>query len=418
MNSARLFLIFMMVLPWRLMGQANRLSFVDCLDRALEQSFILHSQEENVRASRSLQQVVESGYYPQLFGGVEHDQLYFAFHNYRQQFMLATVEWSPGDWLKKTALAAAKETEARQAEKQQTALDVLRRVSALYLGLLRNREELRLLDLRARNLEDHRQVAEALWQGGVRTELDVLQTLSEINGVFERKAALQAETDNVQTALLQLLQMAPPDTLLLQDFSEDVVNVQPDSGVTLAQNPSLRALEMQAQAGQLRLREVQAQRWPHLQLRGGYVVDRDPTAEGNYWQAGIGLQVPLFRWGETRFREQGLEAEVQALRWQRSQAQRELEIRAEQIRRQLAGLRASYHLQQQRLEITRQSLLIATANYQAGQITNLEFLDAQEASVAAEVSIRGTVLLYAMNLIENFALTNQPEKIKLLQGAP
>jgi len=105
-----------------------------------------------------------------------------------------------------------------------------------------------------------------------------------------------------------------------------------------------------------------------------------------------------------------------ALQWQARAAQRELQIRRTQIGQQLEGLRATHRLQQERLQITQQALQIATANYQAGLITNLEYLNAQKALVVTQVALNETRLAYALRLIESYALINDIDTIKALQG--
>lgn len=404
-------------LPSFLLGQTISLSLSECLDRALQQSHSLKSQNEKIYAARAAQQTAKSHYYPHFSAELAHNQLFFPPYNYRQQFGTATLDWFPGVWLKKTALAAAKQAEVQQAEKQRVALDLVRRVSALYLGILRDRQELTLLEKRLRILAEHQRVAEALWRGGVRTELDVLQTRTAINSLLEQKIVRSAETHTLQTALVYLLDLPSASILQLQEIPDNVIDVQPDFGQSLlTQNPLFQSLQLQAETRRLRLREVQASKWPQMQLRSGYVVDRDPTAAGNYWQAGIGVRVPLFRWGETKFLQREIEAQVKALYWQRAQVQREQRVQQAQIAQELDRLHETYRLRQERLQITQQTLQIATANYQAGLITNLEYLDAQKENLTTQVTLNETRLTYVLRLIENYTLTNQLEKIKLLQG--
>lgn len=59
---------------------------------------------------------------------------------------------------------------------------------------------------------------------------------------------------------------------------------------------------------------------------------------------------------------------------------------------------------------------LATANYQAGLITNLEYLTAQKELAENELTKQETRLDYLLNLIEIYTLTNQTAKIAQLQG--
>ncbi|MCA9742763.1 MAG: TolC family protein [Deferribacteres bacterium] len=403
-------------IPALLFAQATPLSLSECLDRALQHSYALNSYEFNVQAAQAAQQAATSQYYPHFSAELSHNQLLFSSFNYRQQAGMAVADWSAGDWLKKTARASAKQVDVETADKQIVLLDVVRRVASLYLGILRSQQETNLLEQRQQVLEAHQQVAEALWQSGARTELDVMQTRTAINMSAERYNAQQAETHKLYAALSRLLDLPTGAQPELQEMPSQIIDIVPDSiQAALAQNPALQALQFREQKQNLRLREVQASKWPHVQMYGGYVEDGDPTAEGNYWQVGVGLQVPLFRWGEAKFRGQEIEATIRELHSQRAQAEREMHIQLAQLTLELNQLRANYHLQQERLRITQRTQQIAAANYQAGLVSNLEYLDAQEENMATQVTLNETRLFYAMRLIDDYALTNQLDYIKRLQ---
>ena len=404
-----------MAWPSPLLGQPISLSA--SIDLAAKHSHLLKSRNEKIHAASSAQQTAESRYYPHLSAELGHKQLFFPPYNYRQQFGAAKLDWWPGDWLQKTALSATKQVEVQQADKQQVRLDLVRRVSTLYLGILRGRQMLTLFEKRLKILETHRQVAEALWQGGIRTELDVLQTRVSINRLTEQKKVQESKTRNLNATLASLLGLPLEKVLQLQNISAHAIDIK--LGLVrsrLMQNPFLKSLQLQTEMQQLRLREVQASKWPHLKLRGAYVVDRDPTAEGNYWRAGFSIQVPIFLRGEPRFRKQEIKARMQSLNWEKAQAQREIKIQQARIAQDLTRLRETYRLQQERLQITEQTLQIATANYQAGLITNLEYLGAQEENVSTQVTLNETRLAYVLRLIDHYILINQPEKIKRLQS--
>lgn len=403
-----------------LFGQESRLSFSDCIDRATMHSYRLKSDDEQIHAARAVQQSTQARYYPHIFAELSHDQLYYSGYNFRQQFATAVLDWSPGDWIAATARAEAKQVEAVQAGRQQSQIELVLRVARLYIGILRNQQVLSLLSERIRILNEHVQVNQALWQAGVRTRFDVLQTQTAINLLQEKKIGVQADMHNLQAALARLMEMQVASMPRLQDFPENVIDIESIPGEQmLAQNPRLRFLQRQSEAQRLRRSQVQAMKWPLLQFRGGYAVDADPTAEGNYWQVGMGLRVPLFRWGEFGFMTEQIEAQARALQWQASTAQRELQIRREQIGQQLDRLRATYRLQQERMQIIQQALQIATANYQAGLITNLEYLNAQKELVVTQVALNESRLAFALHLIESYALANDIDMIKALQrGQP
>jgi len=401
-------------------GQNKPLSFPECLDRALAHSYRMKSAEAQVRSARALQHSTRAHYYPHLSAELSHDQLFYADYNFRQQFATAVLDWTPGAWITATARAEARRVQAMQAQREQSQIDLVLRVARLYIGILRNQQVLALLAERIRVLNEHVTVNQALWQGGIRTRFDVLQTRSAINLLQENEIGVRTDMRNLQTALARMLEM-PADSLpALQDFPARVIERKAVPGEQLlAQNAHLRFLQGLSSAQALRRRQVQALNWPLLQFRGGYAVDADPTADGNYWHVGLGLSLPLFRWGEIRFLGEQIDAQAATLQWQARAAERDLQIRHAQIEQQLDRLHATYRLQQERLRITQQALQIATANYRAGLITNLEYLNAQKSLVVTQVAINETRLAYALHLIESYALANDIDTIKDLQrGQP
>ncbi|MCB9501658.1 MAG: TolC family protein [Deferribacteres bacterium] len=412
-----LILVTSMLFNTQLRGQTDSLSFAECLHLALQNSPGLKSHDASFEAAITAEKAARAGYFPHIFAEASHNQLFYSPFDYRQQSGTVLLDWSLGDWMQKTATVSAKEAEVRTAEKQTGVLDLVRTVTSLYFGLLRSQKETGLLDKRLQILREHHDVVRALWQSGVRTELDVLLTNTEINNVQEQRNTQQSETDKLRQALSSLLNISENKTRNVQSFPVGIIAVRPDTTANLlAQHPKLRSLQLQAEAQKLHLNQVAATRWPHVQVHGGYVVDRDPTAEGNYWQAGIGLHVPLFRWKETSYRKQEINQLVNVLEWQKKQTELELTIQQKQLLRELAVLRSNYKLQLENVQITGKAIHIATANYQAGLVTNLEYLEAQKENMTAQVRLYETRLLYATSLIEYFILTNEMEKIESLQG--
>jgi len=266
-------------------------------------------------------------------------------------------------------------------------------------------------------IQKHLQVVEALWHGGVRTEFDVLQTKSAINLLQEKEVTLKMESDILQSALAKLMNMPAETTFNLQNFPENIIQLMPDfSEQYISQNPEVQAIGLQAERQILSIKSVKATNLPHITALSGYVIDADPTAEGNYWQAGIGLQLPLFRWGKTSYQKQELQIMSQALKYKNLEIKRDLSIKQKQIKKRVDSLKEIYKLQQERKELTHRAVEIATINYQAGLITNLEYLNAEKVNIVSKIAVNETRLSYVQQLIENYLIGNQIEKIKQLQG--
>ncbi|MDZ7290329.1 MAG: TolC family protein [candidate division KSB1 bacterium] len=415
------FTLLLFVFGWSsgLLAQAQTLSLAQCLELARQHSFRLQAAAQQVQAAGAVYRSGRSRYFPHVGAALSHAQSFYRHYDFRQQAGQAGLDWGIGDWLLQSAEAERKNWLAEEANREQIALEVTQRVAALYLAILQMQVKLELLANRRQLLNEHAQVANALWLAGARTQFDVLQTQAAIQQLQEEMLAAELEADNLRRELAQRLALPDYRALQLRDFPssfsaiDSLAELRP---ISLQQNPLLKSLALQYEAQQLRLRQVRAARLPHLQFAGGYVVDRDPTAEGNYWQVGAGLQFPLFRWGLSKFQQQEIRAGARALQLQQAETGRELQIQLDQINTKLEKLREIYRAQEQRLEVNQKSFQLATANYKAGLITNLEYLAAQKDLTENQLTLQETRLSFLLGVIERYTLTNQTAKIAVLQG--
>lgn len=388
-----------------------------CIDLALQNSYRLQADSAQIQSAQALFHQEKSGYLPQVYARISHDQLFYQPYNFRQQLAALTMSWSAGDWLMNSARSQESLLRARQSVRHQSRLSVIRRVAELYISILQKNVKLDLLNARKKLLEQHLQVSRALWQAGTRTQLDVLQTRSTLEELNEQVLSAQLERDNLKQTLARLMAIPDFHALRLRDFPNGkMFEENPLPTGEISRNPMLRALQFQYKARQLQLRRVKASLLPRLEFQGGYQVDRDPTADGNYWMVGVGLQMPLFQWGRSRYQRQQIRADAVTIARQTDQVRRQLQIEAAQITERLTKLKEILQLQRQRLEISNQVLQYATANYQAGLITNLEYLSVQQALTENQLHLSETRLNYIRNLIELYTLTNEPARIRALQN--
>lgn len=394
-----------------------------CIDLALESSYEVQSRMQQIDAAKSVYHQSRSNYYPTVFAEGAHQQFFYAPYNYRDLSGFVVLDWSIGDWLNNSAAADQNEINSRQAQQEQARLAVIQRVAALYLGIVQqqfNRQQLQYhLDL----LDRHINTARALWQAGARPQLDVLQSQAQRYRLQEEAISINTQTENLRQELTDLLGLPDAHALQLPDFSEEKIETKAAAALaglqisTVQQNPEVTMLSLQKQSRQLRLRDVSASLLPHLQFSGGFVADADPTAEGNYWLAEARLQFPLFQWGRSKYQRQEILADARALELLKSDLLRELQIQVKQISGKIKELQKTLSLQREQLKLNQQAFDLASAHYQAGLITNIEYLTAQQELGDNQFQIHDSSLNILMNLVHLYALTNQTDQISKLQEA-
>lgn len=397
--------------------QGRVLNLKECITLAEKSSYRLQADAQRVAAMQKSYQFERSQLLPQISGEISGEQRLLNQYSFNQTVALVHADWSLGDFLLKTARAAQQDALMAAAEKEQTRLETSRRAALLYMSVLQNQTQADLLNNRLDLLQAHHNVAQALWQAGTRTQLDVLQTESELSQIQEQMARLDIERQNLLQELGRLLDVQETESLHLGALETAAICAQPAPTLAagmLSSNPIMMALNYQIKAQQLRTRAAKAQQLPRVHAAGGYFADGDPTGDGNYWQMNAGIDLPLFRWGQTKFQRRQSQAMTQSLQWQQKDVERELTIHIEQTIKTLDKLKNVIELQNKRLNTTQKAFQFAEANYRAGLITNLDYLSAQQQLTETQMAIQKTQLEYVMNLVEFYVTTNQVEKIEAL----
>ncbi len=419
----RITTVLLVLLSWQGFAQPQApLTLAKCIELALKSNPKIQSKKWQVTSAEALLGQSQAGYRPVFSAAAHHSQFFYNHYNYREQAVGLVADWSPGRWLLHSAGAERNEISAKTADYQQSEVDVIRRVASLYAEILLTSLRENVVQNRLTLLDQHLNVANALWQGGIRTQLDVLQTKSARIAIKQEMVAIQSQSQNLKNELRLLINRENSQPLILKSFPQNIIEIDSLSNVDQVKkqvalyNPSLKMLAFEATAEKLRNRKIKADLLPNLQFSGGYVADGDPTAEGNYGIVRLGVQVPLFQWGQSKYRRDEIAATTRTLELQRLNLEKELGIDVERILNQRKNLLETYRLQQEQLAIDQQAFEIATANYQAGLITNLEYLTAQKNLTENQLQIQEIQLDMLLSLIDIYSITGQTGNIVKLQG--
>jgi len=398
------------------------LSLNQSIKLALTHSFKLHAGDRRVEAAQAFYHQNRSDYFPTISGEASRQQLFYDQYNYRQLTAGIIFDWATGKWLTNSAIAERLEISVQSSDREQIRLDVIRRVSLLYFEILQNKIELQLLKSNIELLLQHEQITQALWQAGIRTQLDLLQTRSAIQQRHQDQLSLLARQENLRRELEQLLGLPEGSQPELLDmpvtfpFGEKLPTLTELLETALQKNPAIQKMQLNEQVQQMRLREINASLLPHLQFSGGFIADADPMAEGNFFQVNVGLQIPLFQWGKSSYQKEQINALSLALRSEISAIKRDIQIVLEQMVNTMHRLQQESEIQIDRLAISRKALKLAEVNYKAGLIENLTFLAAQKDVSDSELKMQSIHLQQYLQLIEIYILINKTEDTIITAG--
>jgi len=163
--------------------QAQRqhvLTFQECLQRAAQQSFLVHSETSQSQVAKQKALLVKTAAIPKISGDLGGEGRFLGGYNFGQEWALVQADWSLGDFFKKTDRAARQDVITQKYRTAQTQMEALGNAAVLYIGILQTRKAVQLLGVRLRLLHQHELLANSMWRGGLRTPLDVMHTRPEI----------------------------------------------------------------------------------------------------------------------------------------------------------------------------------------------------------------------------------------------
>ncbi len=395
------------------------ISLSQCIDSVQSHSYLLRAGEFNTEATAKSVDIRHAGYMPSISGDVGGEGRFLGSdqYNFGQQWTMVHGDWSLGNLISKTELVAKQELVTAKLKQEKTVIDGVSRVTSLYMNVLQKKKQLELLDERIAFLETHKEVANSLWKAGVKTRLDVLQTETEISITQEDKVRGEMEIKNSLQELARLTGFNEDSiTLVSVDAASLVDGIVENTldPLLITANPMYRILQSQVQTQQLRINDIEAKQWPHVVVGGGFYVDGDPTADGNYWLLQTGITVPIYQWKAIKNEKSQVMLISESKNMELQDLERELTIHVSKTITRLEELKKMLEVSKARLNTLQESLELAKLNYKAGWITNLELLAVQQQTTRNLIRIEAVRLEYILNLIEYYLTTNQISRIKTM----
>jgi len=392
-------------------GQATAdvLTLDQALEQARTQNLAVRSAENTLAITANNASIGNAGFLPQLTASGNRNT---SITTTEQQFIdqeprrtpnaettsqaaRATLAWRAFEGLGRFAtLQRLQAEQASQAERTRSVrADVLTEVTVAYLSIVREQQQLAVLDEAVAISEERLRLTELRNRLGAASDLAVRQARVDLNA--DRGARLRQES-TVTAARAQLNQLLnepdrgsyrvetgiPIDTLLT--LNELVPEAR-------AQNPQLRAARQGRRAATQERREIRAERLPTVDLEVQYEYS-DQSSESGFVQFsesygisyGVAVSVDLFdglnrrrRAQNAQIRERNAQLAVQELETQLITALQE-EFASFDNRVALIAL------EEENLEAARANVDVALRQFELGVITPLELREVQETLVQAE----------------------------------
>lgn len=271
------------------------------------------------------------------------------------------------------------------AAREALARTLVRDVKQAAYALAQARAGIEILQASERTLAENVRVSQALVDAGKATRDRGLRAEAERLAVVQRLDAARAQAQQAQR-YLNFLRGQPLDTPV-QGTGGDFSTI--DAGSARVARPELRQIEHAVEAADAQRRAARAGRWPTLALGADYGVEGEEyeiDREHDFAIASLVLNWSVFDFGLRRARQTQAEAEAASLRARRQDLQQKLALAEQAAREDLAVALRAVDSADARRAATDEGFRISARKRDEGQLSQIEFLDAERALTDAHLN--------------------------------
>lgn len=247
-----------------------------------------------------------------------------------------------------------------------------------YLDMLRHMES-----------DIHKMVAE-----GVATRAAALSVSVKLN---EAEMSLTKVENGLSLSRMLLYQLCglPMDADVrlydeqTDELAVDTTDVTPNISEAMAERPELQMLDYAIDIYHEKVKLERSAYHPQLALTGGYLTTYPGLTNGfekrfrGTWYAGLTLNVPLWNWGETRYKVRAAQADMLMASLRREDARQKVELQVRQSALQVNEANKKLRLSLSHLQKAEENLRTARIGFQEGVINASDVLAAQTAWLQA-----------------------------------
>lgn len=273
------------------------------------------------------------------------------------------------------------ETAAREA----LARTLVRDVKQASYTLAQARAGIVILEASERTLGENVRVAQALVDAGKATRDRRLRAEAERLAVVQRLDLARAQAQQAQR-YLNFLRGQPLETPVELAATEGQIAEAAAAGRS---RPELRQIEHAVDAADAKRRAARAGRWPTLALGADYGVEGERyefDRDHDFSMASLVLNWSVFDFGLRRAQQAQATAETASLRAQRDDLKQKLALAEQASREDLAVAVRAVESANARREAADESFRISSRKRDEGQLSQVEFFDAERALTDARLN--------------------------------
>lgn len=230
---------------------------------------------------------------------------------------------------------------------------------------------------------------------GVATKANGLTVSVKVN---EAEMLLTRVDNGLNLAQMLLCQLCglPLDSkpeLSEQGLEAGAGPAEADVQVAFGNRPELRQLETAVGIYDEKVKVERSVALPNLALTGGYLLTNPSLFNGferrfrGTWSVGVALSVPLWNWGENRYKVRSAKADAEVARLRLDDAREKIELQVSQASSQVEEARKRLALSLKNNEKADENLRTAQLGFKEGTITTSDVLAATTAWLQARTEV-------------------------------
>ena len=308
------------------------------------------------------------------------------------------------------AIKAANDMAALGEQVAQNNIDLKRQLvlygvdNAYWLAVSLKKKETLALQYRnlAQKLDDD---VKKMIHEGVATRADGLKVDVAVNTADLQIARIQSGVSLAKMALCELCGISLDGDILLADEGDADIQATPssqldnrikvasDSATISEARPELRLLQNAVEISKQNTKLITALYRPHILLTGGYTVMNPNVFNGfqnrfsGLWNIGVTVQMPLWTWGENKYKIRASKTATSIARMELNDAQKKIELDIEQSRLRLRDANKQLATAHKNMSAAEENLRCANVGFREGVMTVTDVMTAQTAWQTARTAI-------------------------------
>lgn len=230
---------------------------------------------------------------------------------------------------------------------------------------------------------------------GVATKANQLQVSVKLNEADMMVTKVEDGLTLSRMLLCQLCGLPLDENIQAADENKDNLAVggavvQADEQTAYENRPELCQLQSAINIAQEKVNIVRSDYLPHLALMGGYTVTNPAMYNGfekkfrGDWSIGVTLSVPVWNWGEGRYKVKAAKAEAQIATLRAEEVREKIGLQVNQEMFRVKEADKQLRLAEKNLEKANENLRVATLGYKEGVINTTDVLAAETAWLQAQ----------------------------------